>query len=249
MNPSEFPNIARLESSFWWYRGMWAILGSILEPWLRNRNIVRVLEAGCGTGYSARLLERERGWRVYAADLAWEGLARGRELGVGRMTQADLTALPFRDGVFDAVTSMDVLVHFRRGEERQPLAELVRVTAPGGLVVLRVSAFDTLRSLHSQHVHERQRFTRRRLMRAITEAGIRVLRCTYANCLLLPVALAKFRLWEPLMCKAPESGVQPVARWLDSLLYSCLRAESIWLGRGHDLPVGQSLVLVGEKVT
>ena len=40
-------------------------------------------------------------------------------------------------------------------------------------------------------------------MELFAGAGIRVLRCTYANSLLLPVALAKFRLWEPLMRQAP----------------------------------------------
>ena len=45
-----------------------------------------------------------------------------------------------------------------------------------------------------------------------------MLRCSYANSLLMPVALAKFRLWEPLMRKAPASGVQPVAPWLDRIL-------------------------------
>jgi hypothetical protein len=30
----------------------------------------------------------------------------------------------FRDGAFDVVTSMDVLVHFPRGEEQRPLMEL-----------------------------------------------------------------------------------------------------------------------------
>ena len=34
--------------------------------------------------------------------------------------------------------------------------------------------------------------------------GIRVLRCTYVNSLLLPVALSKFRVWEPLT--APAAG-------------------------------------------
>ena len=121
------------------------------------------------------------------------------------------------------------------------------VLAPGGLLILRTAALDALRSRHSQFVCERQRFTRARLAEATQRSGIRVLRCTYANSLLLPVALAKFRLWEPLLAKAPESGVKPVPGWLDRILYGCLWLESKWLGGGRDLPLGQSLILVGEK--
>jgi hypothetical protein len=42
--------------------------------------------------------------------------------------------------------------------------------------------------------------------------------------------------------------VEPVAPWLDKLLYAPLALEAAWLGAGHDLPVGQSLVLIGEKM-
>jgi SAM-dependent methyltransferase len=248
MNPAEFANIAGAEHELWWYRGMRRILFRVLEPFLGTRQVRRVLEAGCGTGFFARTLEQERGWDVYPSDIAWEGLSYGRDLGLSRLSQADLAALPFAEGAFDMVTAIDVLAHFPPGEENRPIGELSRVLSPGGLLVLRASALDILRSHHSEFVNEQQRFTRSRLMRAISAAGIRVLRCTYANTILLPAAFAKFRLWEPLSRRAPESGVKPVAGWLDRLLYGCLCAESGWLARGLNLPVGQSLILVGEKI-
>jgi hypothetical protein len=74
-----------------------------------------------------------------------------------------------------------------------------------------------------------------------------VQRVTYANSLLLPVALAKFRVWEPFTRKPPSSGVEPVAPWLDGMLYAPLALEARWLGAGMSFPAGQSLVLIGEK--
>jgi len=125
--------------------------------------------------------------------------------------------------------------------------ELARVLAPGGLLVLRVSALDLLRSRHSQFTCERQRFTRKRLLELAARHGIRVLRCTYANTILFPVALAKFRLWEPLTHQAPQSGVRPVGTWLNRVMELPLAAEGSWVGAGMNLPVGQSLILAGEK--
>ena len=78
-------------------------------------------------------------------------------------------------------------------------------------------------------------------------SGIRILRATYANSLLLPIAAAKFRLWEPLTRQAPTSGVAPVAPWLDRLLHGALAAEASWIGAGRNLPAGQTVLLVGEK--
>jgi SAM-dependent methyltransferase len=247
MNPLEFANIAKVEEQFWWFQGMRRILFRLLDPLVRGRQIDRALEAGCGTGHFAQLLNGRYGWRVVASDREWEGLRYGRNLGVNGLLQADVTALPFQDDAFDVVLSLDVIVHFPRGQEEAPVRELSRVLAPGGMLVLRVAALDILRSRHSQFTSERQRFTRRRLIRLVKRHGIRVVRCTYANSLLLPIALAKFRVWEPLLRKPPESGLQPPRRWLNRVLYLPLFLESAWLGAGMNLPVGQSLILIGEK--
>lgn len=127
------------------------------------------------------------------------------------------------------------------------MSEFARVLRPGGLLVLRVSALDALRSRHSMFTRERQRFTRGRLVRLARENGFRVLRCTYANTLLVPIALVRFRLWEPLLRKPPASGTAPVAPWLDRLLYLPLAVESKLIAAGMNLPLGQSLILVAEK--
>jgi SAM-dependent methyltransferase len=248
MNPAEFANIAKSEEHFWWYRGMRTILFRILDPYLAGRSVGRTLEAGCGTGYLSHLLQTQRGWPVVPMDFSWHGLRYARQMGVERVVQGDIRELPFPEGAFDLAMAVDVLAHLPPGQEHLAARELARVLARGGLLVVRTAALDILRSRHSQFAFERQRFTRRRLMALIAGAGVRVLRCTYVNSLLLPVALAKFRVWEPLLAKPPASGVEPVAPWLDKLLYAPLAIEAAWLGAGHGLPVGQSLVLIGEKM-
>ncbi|MFN3326245.1 MAG: class I SAM-dependent methyltransferase [Bryobacteraceae bacterium] len=247
MNPAEFANIAKAERQLWWYRGMREIVFRMLDPLVRGRRVRLALEAGCGTGYFSRVLAERYEWPLVPLDLGWQGLEYGKAMGLTRLVQADIAALPFEDSAFDAVLSMDVIVHFPLGEEDRAMRELARVLVRGGLFAIRVSALDVLRSRHSQFAEERQRFTRKRLEALVRRHGIRILRCTYANTLLLPVALAKFRIWEPLLRKPPASGVVPPPGWLDALLHLPLAAESKWIGAGGGFPLGQSLVLVGEK--
>jgi SAM-dependent methyltransferase len=247
MNPVEFANIRKSEETFWWYRGMRSILFRMMEPQLSGRRIERGLEAGCGTGYLSHLLQRERGWPIVPMDLSGHGLQYARELGVQRPVQGDIRALPFADSAFDLVMSVDVIAHLPPGEEPHAARELVRVTRRGGLLVVRTAALDILRSRHSEFVHERQRFTRRRFMGLFAGAGIRILACSYVNSLLLPAALLKFRVWEPLLRKPAESGVHLVEPWLDRLLYMPLGMEAAWIGAGRSFPIGQSLVLMGER--
>jgi SAM-dependent methyltransferase len=246
MNPAEFANIARCEHDFWWYRGMREIFFRFLDPHLAGRP-ARALEAGCGTGYFSSLLQSERRWPIVSVDISPDGLNYARKLGVQRPVQADICSLPFAPATFDMVLSVDVLPHLPRGIESGAISEMARVLRHGGHLVIRAAALDILRSRHSAFAFERQRFTRDRLVALAQAAGLRVVRCTYINSLLLPVALFKFRVWEPLMRQPAESGIQPVAPWLDRLLYSALEFESRWVGAGRDFPAGQSLLLLGEK--
>ena len=251
MNPAELVNIARFEREFWWYRGMEQILFHLLDPIVKRRAgetaCATAVEAGCGTGHTALRLEQRYGWRMFPADLQREALAFATGQGCLRLTQADIAALPFPDRCFDAAVSLDVMVYIPRGQEASAIRELVRVLAPGGLLVLRTAALEMLRSHHAEFTGERQRFNRSQIVKLVSDHGVKVLRCTYANSVLLPIALAKFRLIEPLMRRPAESGVQPVAGWLDRLLYAVLELEAKWLGSGWNLPLGQSLILVGER--
>lgn len=246
MNPAEFENIALAENSFWWYRGMHEIALCLLRRALPAAPL-RMLEAGCGTGNFALKLAKEFGCGIDLADLASEGLGYARSHGLRRLLQADIRALPLESGQYDCVLSLDVLIHLRRGTEFAAIAELARVARPGGVVMIRVAALDALRSRHSEFTHERQRFTKKRLLHLARENGLEPVRCTYLNTLLLPVALFRFRVWEPLLETPAESGVKPVAGWLNTVLGWMLRMESAWVARGWNLPLGQTVVLIAKK--
>jgi ubiquinone/menaquinone biosynthesis C-methylase UbiE len=98
----------------------------------------RVLDVGCGTGAVAQALA-ERGARVWGVDPSDEMLAVarrrvGRSVGLKRGRAEDL---PFKDGWFERAV-LRLVVHLV--ERPRALAELARVLAPGGRVV--VATFD-----------------------------------------------------------------------------------------------------------
>ncbi|MBI5281499.1 MAG: class I SAM-dependent methyltransferase [Candidatus Solibacter usitatus] len=247
MNPAEYDNLTQAEESMWWFRGMRRILFALLDPQARRRHAARALDVGCGTGAMARALESRYGWRVTGADLSHAGLLKARRAGQVDIVECDALRLPFAACAFDALVSLDMLVHLAPGQETVALGEFARVLAPGGLMALRVAAFHSLRSRHSTFVGERQRFRGAPLLRAAATAGFRPLRSTYANSLLLPVALAKFRLWEPLLHAPVSSSVKLGPAWLEHLLYAPLAMESALIGARLRLPVGQSFLLIAEK--
>lgn len=94
----------------------------------------RVLDLGTGTGKAARLVaERFAEADVVGVDLAPAMVEQARRLlpaqlaGRVRFEVADASELPFGDGAFDLVVLLNMIPFF---------AELARVTAPGGTVVV-----------------------------------------------------------------------------------------------------------------
>jgi len=246
MNPAELFHISAAEPAFWWYRGMREILFDTLDRFTTGRPIRRALDAGCGTGSIAEAITHRYGWQVIGLDaspVALHWLSRRRMLAV----LGDARALPLPNCTCEVVVSLDLLVHLTPGQESAVLSEFGRVLRPGGLLIVRVAAFSWLRSRHSVFIGESQRFTRSQLVRLATQSGFQVLSCTYLNTVALPLALAKFRLWEPLFDPSPSTGVAPLPAWINTLLLAGLRLERRWLRRGLRLPVGQSILLVAER--
>ncbi|QDP77400.1 demethylmenaquinone methyltransferase [Nocardia otitidiscaviarum] len=97
----------------------------------------RVLDLGAGTGVSTVDLAKSGAW-VVAADFSQGMLAAGRHRKVP-MVAGDAMRLPFADASFDAVTIALALRNV--ADPDQALREMLRVTKPGGRLV--VAEFST----------------------------------------------------------------------------------------------------------
>jgi len=97
----------------------------------------RILDLAAGTGASSVSLARS-GAHVVAADFSPGMIAEGRRRRSGvrnlEFVEADATALPFADAEFDAVTMSFGLRNVK--QPKKALAELLRVTKPGGRLVI-----------------------------------------------------------------------------------------------------------------
>lgn len=102
-----------------------------------------VLEVGCGTGL---VMQRVAGFAAHVTgiDVSPGMLARARERGLD-VREGSATALPFPDASFDVVYSFKVLAHVDPVEPA--LAEMARVTRPGGHIVFDAYNRDSLRFL------------------------------------------------------------------------------------------------------
>lgn len=134
----------------------------LARPFCNGREI---LEAGCGTGLIlkelARVAKRATGIDL-SPGMAKKAKERGLDVALGSITD-----LPFPDERFDVVLSFKVLAHLQAID--RALSELVRVTRPGGHLLLEFYNPRSLRYLAkrlagpgriSAQRHEGEMFTR-----------------------------------------------------------------------------------------
>jgi SAM-dependent methyltransferase len=121
----------------------WAAYQRYAYTRLRLQPGQRVIDVGCGPATDTIALARIVGptGRVTGVDHDPAMIAiatlRARAAGVESWTNhavADATHLPFADGEFDAAHADRVFMHLRHPE--QALGEMVRVTRPGGRIVV-----------------------------------------------------------------------------------------------------------------
>jgi SAM-dependent methyltransferase len=232
------------EAAQWWYAGQRAIATALLGPFLRGLAVERprVLDAGCGTGFN--LLALSRLGRAVGVDLAPEAIAFCKERGV-RAVRASLLALPFENALFDAVTSLDVLYHAWVTDDRAAVAEMARVVRPGGLLLVRVPALRALWGAHDVEVQSRHRYTRGELEGLLEGCGLRVVRATYCNSLLLPVLFARRTLDRLLGREGSDVGFLPAP--LEWAFKQALLVEAALVRRRVSFPLGASVVALARK--
>jgi SAM-dependent methyltransferase len=233
-----------VDEHHWWYRGRRKIIAVELDR-LPLSCPARVLDAGCGSGRT--LLDLERFGEVSGIELSPEAarVAGGRggfDVRIGRLEE-----LPWTDGHFDLITSLDVIEH--TPDDRATLTELARVCRPGGWLLVTVPAYQALWSEHDEANHHYRRYSRGALRTAATAAGWQVTRMTSFNSLLLAPAAA-VRLAQRRRRTAggdykPNLDIGPA--WLNGVLERPLISESRWLARGRTLPAGLSLLAVMQK--
>jgi SAM-dependent methyltransferase len=253
MKLADYLHLYNLEEELWWFAGMRAITKTLLDPICPPTRDRVVLDGGCGTGGMMSWLQRYAGnGRVAGIDLSPTALKFCGKRGHTMLAQACATKLPFPDSMFDLVTSFDVLEQLpTEGSDEAALGEMLRVLRPKGVTFVRVPAYEWLKSDHDRALATQHRYSLDELTSKMKRAGFEILRTTYANSLLMPVAALRRLVLKRLGLASQGSDVKPLPaflRWLNDPLTLALRTEARWLERPHSsLRFGLSAICVAKK--
>jgi SAM-dependent methyltransferase len=246
MEKSEYEIMYKLETSYWWFLGkQFLVEDQFRKLSIDPPNRCRILDIGSGTGQNIETLQRDG--EVCGLESSSEAIRFLRKRGVRNVICSDANEpLPFRDGVFSAVTCLDVLEHLDRDEYL--LTEMHRVCKPGGYIFITVPAFRMFWSPHDIALHHKRRYSKEAMLLRIKNVGCRVVKATYYNLTLsIPIWLVrKLKSMASLKDHSESDFFLPLPGLLNKSLGLLFKLEITFL-RYFNYPFGVSLLVILQK--
>jgi SAM-dependent methyltransferase len=247
--PEYYERMRDLETHGWWNAAMRDVAALALST-VTLPSQGRLLDIGCGSGQTMTWFRRMYpGWSAVGIDVAWDGVSAVRRDAGQTAFLASALDLPFPDGSFDALVTLDVLQHLPLdGGDARALAEMHRVLRPGGILLIRTNA-QTLPYTPDDPVHMFRRYDPAVLWDRLRHTGFVVRRLGRVNAVLglaeIPRDVRARRrsghAYTGLLARVTRQG--PIDRWKRAWL----RFEGRLMMKGVRLPLGRTLVAVCER--
>lgn len=251
MEPDEYHVMRAAEDRHWWYVGLHDLVVRVARREANRLGVpLAILDAGCGTGRLCELLQPFGA--VAGCDMHPLALEAASKRVSGRIVRCDLMADDVGHECYDLITCMDVLYHRAVADEAAVLRNLRRGLKQGGLLVVQVAAFESLRGAHDVAVHTRRRYRPGEVARMLEDAGFKM---EFTSCRLMAWFLPAL-VWRCFTRrfpshtadgKSPSDVASAVPVWLDHLLAACVRFENRLLCAGVRFPLGTSVFAMARK--
>lgn len=244
MNTLEYAKMAEREQSYWWHIGRLEIIKSYLEQYRGEKKSLKILNVGCGTGGTIKLLESYG--TTQNVDVSDEAIKYMKKSGFKNITKISDITLPFKDKSFDLVVAFDVLEHIE--EQEKALREWSRVLKKDGRVFITVPAYQWLWSTHDVSLQHKRRYTAKKLADVATANGLHKVKHSYAIVFTLPIIVA-VRLLKGVLPEQEgdsESSYVNLPPWLNQFFTNVLFIEAK-LHKHISFPFGTSVIGVFKK--
>jgi SAM-dependent methyltransferase len=228
------------EDTHWWFRARNRIVLNLVRLYASAPHPM-ILDYGCGTG--KMLQELSSIGETWGCDSSQTALEYCRGRGIEHLIPyPEIRDIPKR---FDIITLLDVLEHV--DDDVLLISELKELLSQNGKLIITVPAYKCLWSGEDYVSEHKRRYTRKELSSCITGAGLRIVRMSYFNFILLPSIYSVIKIKALLKPESmKESDLNSPPSILNSTLYTIFRLEFPLL-RHINMPFGASIFAIAEK--
>lgn len=250
--PASTPMLVVLdEDKHWWFASRTRAILAYLDRFVGPGKNLRVLDVGCGAGNMMHHLANYG--QVTGVDNNPKPLDVARQRGLD-VREGTADALPFGEDEFDFLTVLDTVEHVPA--EGKVFDECHRVLKTGGKVLITGPAFMFLWSRNDVINMHQRRYTVPELRGKLEAHGFQVLRISYNNFFIFPLAALLILLRrgraEPELASphfdedAYQVEMEPASPAVNRVLTFVGKIEVALLKR-MSLPFGTSIIAIAQK--
>ncbi len=245
MQKIEYDVMAAFEDGHWWYQGLRRLVVDAVCRLIQGPN-PRIVDVGCGTGGCYRAVRaRLTNVSYVGVDIEPVALEYCRARGLDHLVRASANDIPLRAQSADAVICLDVL-YYASIRPRTALAGFYDVLKPGGVLILNLPAFESLRGEHDRAVAIPKRYRSGEIRALCEQAGFQIVRATYWNAALFFPLMIWRRLSRAKQNGEAASDVARSSGPLNGVLRWLVLAEAR-MARWMRFPIGSSLFVVARR--
>ena len=240
MESVEYTLMEEVEETMWWYHGLHTNILQALNKYVPV--FTDLFDAGCGTGGMLKLIRAAHpAAHLHGLDISEQACIAARAKSGATVTKGSVDALPYPDGSFDALISLDVLGYDL--DTDAAVSGFLRVLKPGGHAIINLAAYQWMLSYHDRAVGQSHRYTRSGAIALFERAGFRIVFGSYWNTILFPLMV----LQRKLASSTGASDVRPFHPLVNNAFKTCLALERAFIRNGVALPFGGSVLIVAQR--
>ncbi|MBU1061153.1 MAG: class I SAM-dependent methyltransferase [Candidatus Omnitrophica bacterium] len=247
MQKDEYLRHYFLQENHWWFVTRRNIILDIIDRFIPKKENYKIVDLGCCTGGMLKYLTGYGA--VYGVDSSEEALTFCKREGLRNLKKAKIENTQYPAETFDLVLGLDILEHC--DDDLAALREIFRICKKGGHCILTVPAYKFMFSDHDVAAHHKRRYGFRGLRSKFEKIGFSIIRATYFNTLLFPLAVC-FRgthnLLKPFCFRKniDTDFVYEVPGFLN-MIFGIIFGLEKYLLRILNLPFGLSLLCIAYK--
>jgi ubiquinone/menaquinone biosynthesis C-methylase UbiE len=145
MQLAEYDALEKVEREHWFYKGKRELVQYWIERAAKLAKGDRIVDCGAGTGELVRELRGQfepNGISVIGIEYVGEARRLAKERKGTELLEGSILDLPLKDVTSMVTVALDVLEHVE--DDTLAFSELLRITKPGGIIIINVPAFMSL---------------------------------------------------------------------------------------------------------
>jgi len=239
MKEYNFKFYSKLNKDFWYVRSRQDLLKRILEKYYPGKRDLKILDAGCGTGFNFEALNCFGA--VYGVDLNKGALKQSRKFNYKKLEWRDINKIKYKN-YFDVIVAIELIEHIENDEIT--LKNFHRYLKPNGLLVITAPAFNFLWSRDDELAMHKRRYRKKRLREIVVKAKFEITHLTYRYFFYFFPGFFVFLLQR---FKKNKNSLEYTPAFLNRMLVKCMVFENKLLSRKMIFPFGVGLLCIARK--